>query len=170
MGQYRREKVASTVHHVVSEAIVHRLNDPRVAPLTTVTRVELTRDLLIARVYLSVQGGNKVEGLTLAAMQHAAGYIQRMVASELSIRQCPELRFEIDEAAKGVRRTMELLAENRRNDPGLFETDEPESETYAGSRPASQTVPDGAAGEERPESADPFRNNNGSSEAFGDGA
>lgn len=170
MRQYRREKVASTVHHVVSEAIVHRLNDPRVAPMTTVTRVELSRDLLIARVYLSVQGGNKVEGLTLTAMQHAAGYIQRMVAGELSIRQCPELRFEIDGVAKGVRRTMELLAENRRNDPGLFETDEPESETCAGSRPASETVPDGAAGEERPESADHFLNNNGSSEAFGDGA
>ena len=170
MRQYRREKVASTVHHVVSEAIVHRLNDPRVAPMTTVTRVELTRDLLIARVYLSVQGGNKVEGRTLTAMQHAAGYIQRMVASELSIRQCPELRFEIDESAKRIRQTMELLAENRRNNPEIFERDESESETCTESRPASEPVPNGATGEERPESADPLRNYNGSSEAFGDGA
>jgi hypothetical protein len=36
------------------------------------------------------------------------------VAHNLTMRQCPELRFEIDEAVEGVRKTMELLAENQR--------------------------------------------------------
>jgi len=123
MRPYRKEKVASVIRQVVGEAIVHRLNDPRVAPLTTVMRVEVTGDLVIARVYLSVQGGEAVEQLTLMAMRHAAGYIQRMLGRRLPIRQCPELRFEIDEGVKGARRTMELLAENRRSEPELFEPD-----------------------------------------------
>ncbi len=124
MRPYRKEKVASLVRQIVSEAIVHRLHDPRVAPLTTVTRVEMTDDLLIARVYLSVPGDDAVESRTIAAIRHAAGYIQRMVAGELSIRQCPELRFEIDKAVKGVRRTMELLEDIRRREPELFESQE----------------------------------------------
>lgn len=124
MRPYRKEKVASLVRRIVSEAIVHRLHDPRVAPLTTVTRVEMTDDLLIARVYLSVPGDDAVESRTIAAIRHAAGYIQRMVAHELSIRQCPELRFEIDKAVKGVRRTLELLEDIRRREPELFESQE----------------------------------------------
>ena len=124
MRPYRKEKLASLVRQIVSEAIVHRLHDPRVAPLTTVTRVEMTGDLLIARVFLSVPGDDAAERRTIAAMRHAAGYIQRMVAGELSIRQCPELRFEIDRAVKGVRRTMELLEDIRRREPELFESQE----------------------------------------------
>ena len=54
-------------------------------------------------------------------MQHAAGYIQRLLAHELSIRHCPELRFVIDEGLKSARKTMELLEDNRRMHPELFE-------------------------------------------------
>lgn len=121
MRPYRKEKLASIIRQVISEAIVHRLSDPRIAPLTTVTRVELTSDLQIAKVYLSVQGGDVVERRTLIAMRHAAGYLQRMVAGELSIRQCPELRLDLDQGMREVKRMMELLAENRRNDPTLIE-------------------------------------------------
>ncbi len=129
MRPYRREKVARVVRRVVSEAIAQRIQDPRVAPLTTVTRVEMTGDLLVAKVYLSVQGAEAAERCTLAALQHAAGFIQRMVAAELPIRHCPELRFQIDEAVKGTRRTMELLAENRRNEPEVFESQDEADQT-----------------------------------------
>ena len=126
MRAYRKEKVASVVRQIVGEAIVHRLSDPRVAPLTTVTRVAITGDLMIARVYLSVRGDDATERRTLAGVRRASGYIQRMLAKALSIRQCPELRFEIDQGAKGARRTLELLAENRHREPESFEPEENE--------------------------------------------
>jgi ribosome-binding factor A len=121
MKPYRKEKIGSLVRDIVAEAVHHRIHDPRVVPLTTVTRVEVSPDLQIANVYLSVHGGDAAERKTLAAIRHAGGYIQRMVARELSLRQCPELRFEIDERAKRVQQTMQLLEENRRRHPQLFE-------------------------------------------------
>lgn len=121
MRPYRKEKVASLIRQIVSEAIAYRLHDPRVAPLTTVTRVEMTGDLLIAKVYLSVQGSDAALRRTLQAVRHARGHLQRMVARELSVRQCPALRFELDKGARGAKRTMELLAENRRNEPQALE-------------------------------------------------
>jgi ribosome-binding factor A len=129
MRPYRKEKVASVILQVVGESILHRLHDPRIEPLTTVTRVEMTDDLLIARVYLSIPGTEVAERKSLRAVQHAGGFLQRVVAGRLPLRHCPELRFELDKTAKHVRRTMELLAENRRNDPDLFKPESSDSET-----------------------------------------
>lgn len=117
---YRKERVASLVHEIVSETVASRLHDPRIAPLTTVTRVEVTPDLLIAKVYFSVLGDDAVERRTITAIRHAGGFIQRQVAQELSLRQCPELRFDIDESAKRARQTLALLDQNRREHPEWF--------------------------------------------------
>ncbi len=114
MRPYRKEKVASAVRDIVSEAIANRLNDPRVAPLTTVSRVQMAGDLTVATVYLTVPGDEATERLTMSAMRHATGFLQRVVAHQLGIRQCPELRFEVDETVRQVRETMRLLDDNRR--------------------------------------------------------
>ncbi len=172
MRPYRKQRVANAVRHIVSEAIVHGLNDPRVAPLTTITRVEVTGDLLIARIFLSVQGGEAVERRTLAGLKHATGHIQRMVARELSIRHCPTLRFELDEVAKGTRRTMDLLAENRRLQPELFEPQEAQegqTDAHADLDGPSDDARDGAF-EVEDGTVDPIRRKNGVTEAGGDEA
>jgi ribosome-binding factor A len=109
--------MTSMVQRIISDAIEHKLNDPRVAPLTTVSRVRMTGDLTVATVYLTVPGGDVLERQTLVAIRHATGYLQRMLAHELQVRQCPELRFEMDEAAKRAKETMRLIAENERNRP-----------------------------------------------------
>ena len=114
MRPYRKERVANTIRDIVSDVIAHKLQDPRVDGMTTVTRVVMSGDLLMAKVYLSVHGGGTAQRRTLAAIQHAGGYIQRLVAQNLTMRQCPQLCFDIDKAVEGVRKTMELLAENQR--------------------------------------------------------
>ncbi len=117
MRPYRKEKVASVVREIISDAIAHRMNDPRVAPLTTVSRVRVAGDLTVATVYLTIPGDEAEERRTMAAIHHAAGFLQRMLAGRLDIRQCPELRFKVDEAAKRARETIRLIEENRRNRP-----------------------------------------------------
>ena len=124
MRGYRKERVASLVHEIVSEAILQRINDPRVSPLTTVTRVQISGDLTIATVYLSILDDPAVERRTITALRHAGGFIQRMVAKGLDMRQCPELRFEVDEQLKKVKHTLQLLNENRRNLPDLAAAEE----------------------------------------------
>ncbi len=114
MHPYRKEKLGSLVQEVISDIIIRHLNDPRVEPLTTVTRVEVSGDFLIAKVYLSIQGDEAGERRTLQAIRHATGYMQKLLAERLVIRLCPQLRFEIDQAAKTAQRTMKLIEENRR--------------------------------------------------------
>jgi len=72
-------------------------------------------------------------------MRNSAGFVQRLVAEQIDMRTCPELRFEADEVAKKVRETMLLLDENRQREPHLYEpepkkgaeNDEPRSEEEA---------------------------------------
>lgn len=124
MRPYRKERVTKAIQQVIGEAIVHKLNDPRIAPMTTVTRVEMTPDLSIAQVFISVVGNRASESKTLRAVRHASGYLQRLVASAIPLRTCPELRFDMDPRVKGVREMMRLLEKNRRMDPQLSGDDE----------------------------------------------
>lgn len=124
MGSFRREKVAGVVQEIVTSAIARKINDPRVSPMTTVTRVKVSGDLLIATVYLTVPGDEKSERKSVQGMQHAAPFVQRMLAQELGMRLCPELRFEADDELKRVQHTLGLINENRRTRPDLFPEDE----------------------------------------------
>lgn len=118
--RYRKERLAEAIKVIVSDAIARKINDPRLAPLTTVSRVTVSGDLMIATVYFTVVGGEAVERRSLAALQHARGFVQHLVADQIEMRQCPELHFELDEVAKKVRETMLLLDENRLREPHLY--------------------------------------------------
>ncbi len=141
MKPYRKEKVASVIQEIVTEAIARKISDPRVSPLTTVTRVKVSGDLLAATVYLTVSGDEAAERRTVEAMQHAAGYVKRMLAQELGIRQCPDLRFEADESLKKIKHTLDLLRENRKTRPDLFppeDWDKEEADQGAPSKPGAE--------------------------------
>lgn len=141
MKSYRKDKVASLVRQVVGTALVHDVRDPRVSPLTTVSRVEITPDMLVAKVFLSVSGSDADARRTLAGVRSAAGYLQRKVASSLTMRHCPELQIEIDPHIKNTREMMELLDENRRREPEIFETDTINRLTEASGSNANPTLP-----------------------------
>ena len=113
MRGFRPERVSSLLREVLSETICFRLQDPRIEPLTSITRVEVSGDLTLAKVFLSVPNGEAAERRTLSAIHHAGGYLQRVAAGQLQLRHCPELRFEIDKSAKIARETLQLLQLNR---------------------------------------------------------
>jgi ribosome-binding factor A len=121
MRPHRKERVASVIREIVSDAIARKINDPRLAPLTTISRVEVSGDMSLATIFLTVMGGVSVERRSIAALRHATGFVRRLVAEQLEVRQCPEIRFEIDETAKRIRETMQLLDENRLREPHLYE-------------------------------------------------
>ena len=100
MKSFRPERVGHLIREVVSEAITNRLNDPRIEPLSSVTRVEVTADLEHAKVWVSVMGSDAVQRRTLSGLKSATGFIQGLVARALQIRTCPRLSFRLDESIK----------------------------------------------------------------------
>lgn len=112
MPTRRQAKVARAVKEVVSEAIAHHLNDPRIEGFVSVTRVEVSSDLRGADVYLSIFGGAKPGGKkTFSAIKHARSRIQSVLAGELKCKFCPALRFHMDDKFKESLETIRLIEE-----------------------------------------------------------
>ncbi|MBN1489721.1 MAG: 30S ribosome-binding factor RbfA [Phycisphaerae bacterium] len=100
MKPYRLERMASEVRAVVGDAITNRLSDPRISPFASVTRVSVSTDSSVADVYVSVMGDEGEQRKTLAGLKHARGHLQGMVAKRLRTRQCPTIRFHLDDSIK----------------------------------------------------------------------
>ncbi len=111
MKSFRPQRVANLIREIVSEAIAGKLSDPRIGPMVSVTRVEVTADLEHAKVFFSVMGPPAAERRTMQGLQSAVGVVQRMVARELSIRQCPKLSFHLDETIKRTAETLRIINE-----------------------------------------------------------
>ena len=111
----RRQQVAQRIRQKVSELLLFEVKDPR-ASFVTVTGVEVTRDLAVAKVKWSVfeeQHRSRVEHM----LEHARGYFRTEVARDLQLRTAPELRFEYDRGIAHAARIEEVLREVLPDDP-----------------------------------------------------
>ncbi len=84
------------------------LSDPRIA-FCHVTEVVLAPGGKSARIFIAVEGGEKEEQETLAALMAARGYIRHTLLERLGVRHVPELAFQIDRSEKITARMDELL-------------------------------------------------------------
>lgn len=111
----RGQRVARVVRQVVSETLVTELNDPRLA-FVTVTAVDLSPDLRLADIQISVLGDAKTQDMCMQAIRHAHGRIQEKVADALEMKFCPVLRFHRDESVKRSVSLSALIARARAED------------------------------------------------------
>jgi ribosome-binding factor A len=88
-------RVDEAMRAVLSDAIAKDLKDPRVG-FVTVTGVKTSTDLRHARVYVSVLGTDPERDESMDGLRSAHGYLQRRVASELTLKHTPALSFEYD--------------------------------------------------------------------------
>jgi len=110
---HRKDRLSHVIRDVVSDAILNRVSDPRISELTSVTRVEMSPDLKIADVHVSVMGPDAEARTTLRGLKSARGMIQTRLARQLNIRQCPIIRFRLDDAFKGGLETLRQIEASR---------------------------------------------------------
>jgi len=96
MPQYRTERVGQTIQEKISSLIIEgRIKDNRVSSFLSITRVNVSKDLSFADVYVSdIRGKNIEKGAE--GLQSAAGFIQSQLGASMHIRKIPRLRFHPD--------------------------------------------------------------------------
>ena len=106
----RSEKVAETVHELVTGLLIKGIKDPRIG-FVTVTGVKMTDDLRQATVYFSVVGDDVAKKETEAGLNSARGFIRREMGKQLRMRYVPEVIFKYDHSLERGNRIDELLRE-----------------------------------------------------------
>ena len=85
-------------------AILREIHDPRVQDVT-VTYVEVSPDMRLAKVHVSVMGDETKQNLCLHGLRSSAGFLQNKISERIDTRYTPRLRFELDQ---GVKHSIEI--------------------------------------------------------------
>jgi ribosome-binding factor A len=106
----RTEQVAEAIKEDVSILIQREIKDPRLG-FVTVTRVEVTPDLKLAKVFFSTIGDEEVRKQSLKVLKGAAGFLRRELSHQLTLRYTPELYFYFDAALEQGEKIQRLMLE-----------------------------------------------------------
>jgi ribosome-binding factor A len=99
----RLRRVADQIQRELSELLHAELKDPRVG-MVTLTGVEMSPDLALARVFFTTLGDAESLTRTREGLTRAAGFLRAQLAKRLKLRVAPELRFHHDASVeRGVR-------------------------------------------------------------------
>jgi ribosome-binding factor A len=112
-GVRRADRVAAEIQRILSELLLHKVRDPRVADVT-ITRVRVNDDLGLARVFftlLTVDAGDRREAQR--GLESASPFFRRVVAGDLGLRHAPELTFAFDADLESARRVDAVLRDLR---------------------------------------------------------
>jgi ribosome-binding factor A len=114
MGGKRTARLNEQFRREITGVLRTEVRDPRVG-VPTVTGVEVTSDLWMARVYVRPDpslppGPEATEGL-LEGLEAAAPFIRRSLGRTLPLRRIPEIRFVLDRTVEHAARIHALLAE-----------------------------------------------------------
>ena len=103
----------------LSEILEAELDDPR-APSVHVTKVELSKDLANAKVFLSPSepGAIEDEKTYLEPIVRASGYIRSQLAERLDLRRTPLLDFRLDRGQMNADRIETLLDRVKKRSKG----------------------------------------------------
>jgi len=93
------QRRSGRVNHTIQRELgicIEELSDPRLSPMTSVTGVEVDRDLSMAKVHISVLGSDQEREDTLQALRSASTRLRMEISHRIVIRRMPRLSFFVD--------------------------------------------------------------------------
>lgn len=110
MHPYKRStRLGLLIKEEIAYIIMRKVKDPRLG-FVTVTDVEMTQDLKMARVFISVMQ-EETSGMSLDILNSAKGMIRAELNKRIRVKFIPTLEFMIDESINRGSRIDQLLRE-----------------------------------------------------------
>ncbi|GAB4822381.1 hypothetical protein N2152v2_009427 [Parachlorella kessleri] len=118
----RVAKVAKQIEREVGELLVHdKVMQQAICPerkagfdtymsaVASVTEVQLSNDLQVAKVYISVYSDDVGKAVAMQSLHRLAGYVRKHVGQKVRLRLTPEIRFVMDDSIERSLRVEALL-------------------------------------------------------------
>lgn len=118
MPKVRNSRIAEQIKKELGFLLQRELKDPRIG-FVTVTGVEVTNDLSLAKVFISVMGSEEEKRNTLQTLEKAQGFLRSELGKRIEIRAIPELAFKLDTSidyGDRIERILSALKEEERHD------------------------------------------------------
>jgi len=106
----RPDRVADQIRSELATLLAREVHDPGIG-FVTLTRVQVSPDLQVARVLYTVLGDAKARESSAQALGRAATFLRRQIGSRLRLKRAPELRFVYDDSVAGQDRIERILNE-----------------------------------------------------------
>jgi ribosome-binding factor A len=110
MAKKRTPRLNEQLRREIIDIVRNHARDPRIG-MVSVTDVAVAADLGSAKVFVTALGDDKEKAETVAGLKAAAAFIRSELGRRLTIRQIPELRFELDQTLEHAHRIEQLLGE-----------------------------------------------------------
>ena len=106
----RPDRVADQIRGELASLLAREVHDPGIG-FVTLTRVQVSPDLQLARVFYTALGDAKSRAATERALERAAPFLRRQIGARLRLKRTPELAFFYDESIAGQDRIEQILNE-----------------------------------------------------------
>jgi ribosome-binding factor A len=114
---YRPDRVGDQIRKELSDVLSRgEVHDPGIG-FITLTRVQVTPDLQLARVFYTSLGDPQARKETARALARATGFFRRQIGARLQhLRRVPELEFRFDESIANQDRIEQILRDIHEED------------------------------------------------------
>jgi len=125
---HRPERVGDLIRQEITSLLAREVHDPGIG-FITVTRVQVTTDLQVARVFYTTLGTDAQRRDTTRALRRATPFLRHQIGERLRLRRVPTLEFVFDKSVETQDRVERLLQEIHAADAAAQSADhDPERE------------------------------------------
>ena len=106
----RNQRLSNQVLRTLNELLRFEVKDPRLQQVS-LTAIELSRDLSVARVYFSLLDPDAELEPVRTGLERAGGFLRSRLGREIKIRHVPALRFVHDDSAAHGQHISDLIGQ-----------------------------------------------------------
>lgn len=111
----RTEKVSSLIKEELSKILLREI-DRNVNAFLTVTAVNISPDLKIAKVYLSIYDSDEKKEEAINELMRRKGEIRHILGSRIRLKFTPEIHFYLDNSLDKVDSLEKIFKKIRENE------------------------------------------------------
>jgi len=105
----RQSRIDHELQRELARLISQELTDPRLG-FVTVTRVEITQDMQMAKVFVSIIGDRHVARQSMEALESARKFLRGELGHAVRLRHVPDLSFVEDRSTERAIELSQVLA------------------------------------------------------------